>query len=810
MNAVEPLELVQDADTRCDVPMSVLTKITVLAKKPSMSAATGKRNQALFAFVTQSGTWVLAAAMIAAAGLSTATAANAANLMSTISGLYSTSATANEAQSEAALSPGLAFIPITPCRAVDTRNPVGPFGGPQLAAATTREFDLPQSACSIPSSALAYSLNVTVVPDGPLDYLTIWPSGQTQPVVSTLNSDGRVKANAAITPAGSNGGVSVFVPSATHVILDINGYFVPVGTASSLMFYPIIPCRVADTRNPNGPLGGPSITGGTSRSIPLQSGSCGLPAAAQAYSINMTAVPRGPLNYLTLWPTGETQPLVSTLNSLAGTVTANAAIVPAGTDGDVSVYVTNTSDVVMDVDGYFAPPAAEGLALYATTPCRVLDTRTSSGPFSGRLTVDVANSVCAPSATAEAYVLNATVVPTGSLNYLTLWASGATQPVVSTLNADSGVITSNMAVVPTADGSIDAFATDSTQLILDISGYFAPAPPNFTLTALPAEIQAPAGGTGTFGLLAKDVNGFTGTIEAALTGSAGLTPNPATVTLVPGIAQTITVSAASDAPSGAISIAATSGMLTQTLSEGVATGPNFGIYAPTGSLEMGGYVNGAFVVSPISGFAGTVSAQITGFPPGLLVGVSPLPSGFSYGNGSGPVYLGATCELRGPTCQSTYFSIVYAGAAAGTYPLTLTATSGSITHTETLSLVVTPPNFSMSVNPASVTIAPGGQQQTVNLSVSAYGASSNVNITVEDLPAGITASPSGDMEGSTSILLAASPSAAPGTYIVIIAGNDAITTGPNTSPPGPPLTAATQFKLTIAAPSPAQQTSVEH
>ena len=74
-----------------------------------------------------------------------------------------------------------------------------------------------------------------------------------------------------------------------------------------------------------------------------------------AYSLNVTVVPQGPLGYLTIWPTGEDQPVVSTLNSLDGRIKANAAIVPAGTSGAVSVYVTNTTDVILDIDGYFAP-----------------------------------------------------------------------------------------------------------------------------------------------------------------------------------------------------------------------------------------------------------------------------------------------------------------------------------------------------------------------------------------------------------------------------------------------------------------------
>jgi hypothetical protein len=369
----------------------------------------------------------------------------------------------------------LQFIAVTPCRIADTRNATGAFGGPELAAAATRTFNVPQSACSIPSTAVAYSLNVTVVPIQVLGYLTIWPAGQTQPTVSTLNSDGRVKANATITPAGTSGGVSVYASDATQFILDIDGYFVPAGTSTSgLQFFPLTPCRVADTRNATGALGGPSLAANDSRAFPVQSSACSIPSTAKAYSLNITAVPHSSLGFLTAWPSGQAQPVVSTLNSSTGAVTANAAIVPAGSGGDISIFVSDASDVILDVDGYFAPPATGGLSLYTVTPCRALDTRSSSGAFDGTLAVAVHGSACAPPATAKAYVLNATVVPPGPLSYLTLWAAGGSQPNVSTLNADDGAVTSNMAIVPTANGSIDAFADGSTQLILDISSYFAP------------------------------------------------------------------------------------------------------------------------------------------------------------------------------------------------------------------------------------------------------------------------------------------------------------------------------------------------
>ena len=63
------------------------------------------------------------------------------------------------------------FVPLTPCRVVDTRKPDGTFGGPPIGANSSRDFPLSQSGnpCSIPASAVAYSLNVTVVPLGRWD-----------------------------------------------------------------------------------------------------------------------------------------------------------------------------------------------------------------------------------------------------------------------------------------------------------------------------------------------------------------------------------------------------------------------------------------------------------------------------------------------------------------------------------------------------------------------------------------------------------------------------------------------------------------
>src|SRR5262249_58286895 len=114
--------------------------------------------------------------------------------------------------------------------------------------------------------------------------------------------------------------------------------------------------------------GPPSLTGNTTRIFDIQSPTsrCPVPSIAQAYSFNITVVPpgitfpgnvnpSGALGHLTIWPTGVAQPVVSTLNSFLGTVVANAAVVPAGTGGSVDVFVSNTTDLIIDINGYYAP-----------------------------------------------------------------------------------------------------------------------------------------------------------------------------------------------------------------------------------------------------------------------------------------------------------------------------------------------------------------------------------------------------------------------------------------------------------------------
>ena len=385
---------------------------------------------------------------------------------------------------------GLEFYPVSSCRIADTRSngaKTGVYGPPSLAGGTSRTFAVTSAGCGIPSTAAAYSLNITAVPSGYLGYVTAWPTGQGVPIASTLNSwNGAVVSNAAIIPAGTGGSTSIFASNQTDILLDINGYFAPL-QPSGLQFYPVTPCRIADTRSyggKTGAFGPPSLAGAAARAFPVPTSSCSIPSSALAYSLNVTVVPSAyPVN-LTAWPTGQPLPTGPTLYSSNGAVVAAAAIVAAGTSGSISLYASNPTDALFDINGYFAAPQPSGLQFYPVTPCRVADTRSSSGKTGAfgppsiaagsTRTLPVTSSPCGIPSNAQAFLLNLTVVPNGYLGFLTAWPAGQPFPVASNLNSWGGLVVANAAIVPAGTGgAINILASNLTDVIVDIFGYLA-------------------------------------------------------------------------------------------------------------------------------------------------------------------------------------------------------------------------------------------------------------------------------------------------------------------------------------------------
>jgi hypothetical protein len=124
----------------------------------------------------------------------------------------------------------LAFFVLAPCRVVDTRDPNGVYGGPALAASSTRIFPL-AGRCGIPSTARALSANITDVEPTDAGFLLLFEGGQDPPPsTSTINfTRGQTRGNNVRVPLSHDGSGSVAVqnasPGAVHLILDVNGYF---------------------------------------------------------------------------------------------------------------------------------------------------------------------------------------------------------------------------------------------------------------------------------------------------------------------------------------------------------------------------------------------------------------------------------------------------------------------------------------------------------------------------------------------------------------------------------------------------------
>jgi hypothetical protein len=133
----------------------------------------------------------------------------------------------------------LPFIGITPCRIADTRQAGFPpgFGLPKLIAGVPRNFTLP-GRCGISSVAAAVALNITVTNAQGSGFILIFPQGEPQPDVSTLNYvSGQTIANAAVVPLGPAGGITVIAGvSGTDLILDTNGYYATAGVGANNTF----------------------------------------------------------------------------------------------------------------------------------------------------------------------------------------------------------------------------------------------------------------------------------------------------------------------------------------------------------------------------------------------------------------------------------------------------------------------------------------------------------------------------------------------------------------------------------------------
>src|SRR6266540_2691527 len=189
-------------------------------------------------------------------------------------------------------------------------------------------------------------------------------------VVTDLDNDGRtdvIAASGVPFPNPTNGKVYVWVPGRAGPApwpafrLDpASRRGVAPGSAACPVvapqaFYTVAPCRVVDTRGPNGPLGGPALAAITTRDFPVR-GACNIPATARSVSLNVTVTGSTSYGDLRLYPTGAGGITSSTINWATGRTRANNSIVGIGGGGGLTVWCvmpTGLTHVILDVNGYF-------------------------------------------------------------------------------------------------------------------------------------------------------------------------------------------------------------------------------------------------------------------------------------------------------------------------------------------------------------------------------------------------------------------------------------------------------------------------
>lgn len=160
----------------------------------------------------------------------------------------------------------------------------------------------------------------------------------------------------AVTPARATGAVAVAVthPGGQSGSKSNAYFYAPPPAVSD--FYTLTPCRVLDTRNPNGALGGPALPASGQRTFDV-TGTCGIPNAAKAISVNVTVVGPAATGNISVFP-GNAFPMgTSTVSFRAGLTRANSAVLTLATDGSGRIGVLNASvgsaHVILDVNGYF-------------------------------------------------------------------------------------------------------------------------------------------------------------------------------------------------------------------------------------------------------------------------------------------------------------------------------------------------------------------------------------------------------------------------------------------------------------------------
>ncbi|MFT3855378.1 MAG: hypothetical protein QM733_21995 [Ilumatobacteraceae bacterium] len=251
---------------------------------------------------------------------------------------------------------GSSLVSSAPVRLLDSRpaNPTidGQAAGIGVRAGGTITTLQVVGRAGVPTGTGAVMLNVTAVDAVAPGYVTVFPCGQPRPNSSNLNyTRGRTVAAAVLAKLAPDGSVCLFTLGATHLVVDVQGWF---DADSSVV--PLVPARLGDTRPGYDTIdhlgGGGTPVGPAVRWLVPIAGRGGVPADATAAVLNVTAVDAPGPGYLTIAPCDRPMQGTSNVNYGVGSIVANQVIAVLGADGSVCVFSSGISHVVVDVDGY--------------------------------------------------------------------------------------------------------------------------------------------------------------------------------------------------------------------------------------------------------------------------------------------------------------------------------------------------------------------------------------------------------------------------------------------------------------------------
>jgi hypothetical protein len=362
-------------------------------------------------------------------------------------------AQAHHTGGDAALpAPGAApsqYVPLAPERVIDTRDdPPGRRG-----ARTAMRVDFGDR---LPAGATAVAVSVTAADPGASGYLTAYTCGAA-PTGSTVNyTAGRSRGAMTITPLDASKDICVYAHTATDIVVDLQGAFVPPGGAvAGAGFQPRAkPERLVDTRQ-------------TGRSKVL---TVATPPGVDAVAINLTAVNAGARGFVRAYPCDDASTEVSNVNFGPGEAVAGGAFVPTSSDDTVCLVANKPVDLVVDITGTFTQ--GSGLSFVPTPPTRMLDTRDGTGgwsPIQGtKQTVDV--RVAPP--TAKAVTGTIAMIRPFVRGFLTAHGCG-TLPVTSSVNSTPGIVLANSITTGISNtGRLCVYSSRTSNVIFDTTGWW--------------------------------------------------------------------------------------------------------------------------------------------------------------------------------------------------------------------------------------------------------------------------------------------------------------------------------------------------